>query len=257
MNTFVQGVWEACGRPAPHLALEAVPPGLGAYCRQCGAPITEGARREVWEGSNYTNQNRSRCHEGTHICGPCVYVCGRLSPVPGRPPKAGKANGGNFRNYSHWLVETPAGVEYGNASKGEKPAILAFLRAPKVGPWGCGIADSGQKHVIPWVPINGPGLAGRVLFEETLVTLPSTPAGWTLVDAITAMLDAGVTKEELATGAYSTMTLMQLAPMVDAFEARWSGVRGGSWFDLALWLSQRNEAAQPQGGRRGGRIGRR
>jgi len=213
------------------------------------------------------------------VCEPCVYFCARLSPVPGRPPgkcsackgsgrheragckhcKRGKphdttgaclkcegsganALGGNFRNVSH-LYDESAPVPYVNASKGEKPAHIDFLRAPHAGVWFAAIAESGQKHVLPWAPVNPPGSRGRVLFDEQTIALPDA-AGWRIVDDLIALLTAGATKEEIERGDYGPHAWSRCEARIRAFEADWGDrLRGGDWFALALWLAQRDEDA--------------
>jgi hypothetical protein len=192
-------------------------------------------------GANFVGQSKVRCPASDHVCEACCYISSRLSAVPGRPAKEGKKLGGNFRNYSH-LFDAARSPAYANASKGEKPIVLEFLRAEHRGEWFAAIAESGQKHVLPWTPMNPPCARGRVLFEEAVVTLPP-PAGWLMVDDMVALLTAGATKDEIERGDYGPRAWSLARPQIDRFEHAWSGERGGGWFDLALWLSQRDEAA--------------
>lgn len=226
-------LWQAIGSPPAESCIDLP---FGSRCWQCGAPTSRGLEVQDWMGSNYTSQNRTRSPAAEHVCEACVFICSRTSPVPGREAKEGKKFGGNYRNYSHLY---DAG-RYLNASKGEKPAILAFLRGPKVGPWFAAIADSGQKHVIPWTPVNLAG-RGRVMFDETEIALPNAE-GWALVDDMAALLTAGATKEEIAEGTYGPRVWTLCREQMEAFEARWGGQRGPAWFALALWLAQRDEA---------------
>jgi len=234
-----------------------------SVCWVCGDQTVRALRRADWMGATYTGQNKVRAPSSPWICEPCVYLHSRSAPVPGRPPAVGKTFGGNFRNYSHFCEETPSGVVYENASKGEKPKILAFLRRPKRGVWFGAVADSGQKHVIPWTPLNGPGARGRVLFDEQVVELPDAD-GWRLVDDMAALLTAGATKEEIATNAYGPGAWWRCRDALVAVENAWGSRRHGAWFGLALWLAQRDEAAVAERQKservektaRGGRIGR-
>lgn len=205
-----------------------------------GMRVGHGARE--WGGSSYTGQSKVRSPSSRHVCEPCVYLHSRITPVPGRPAAEGKKFGGNWRNYSH-LFEQGAATPYQNASKGEKPLIRAFLRAPHAGLWFAAIADSGQKHVLPWAPLNPGGSTGRVLFDETVVDLPRDPAGWGLVDDMTALLTAGATKDEIVTGRYESGAWMRCGSAIGAFESRHAGARHGSFFTLAVWLAQRDEEA--------------
>lgn len=209
-------------------------------CWVCAGRDTHGMPRDDWNSASFTGQNRVRAPASKWVCSACVWVCARLSPVPGRPPKDGKQYGGNFRNYSHAYD----GGEYANFSKGEKAGLLAWLRAPRRGLWWAAIADSGQKHVIPWAPLNPPGTRrGSVLFEEQVVTLPMQ-AGWALVERMTALLTAGATKDEIASGDYTSRAWQLCGDALPRFEDEWARQRRGSaWFALALWLAQRDEAA--------------
>jgi hypothetical protein len=188
-------------------------------------------------GSNYTDQNRVRNPIGAHVCEACCYVHSRTSPVLGRPPKEGKAFGGNFRNYSHFWED---GIGYVNASKGEKPAILAFISRAHRGAWFAAIADSGQKHVLPFAPMNGPGPGGLLIFEEAIVAVPAVVS---LPGEMSALLTAGATKEEIERGDYRPATWQRCGDAARTFEARNGFQRGSSWFALSVWLAQRDEEA--------------
>jgi hypothetical protein len=140
--------------------------------------------------------------------------------------------------WTHLVV----GASHVRANKGGKPAIRDFLRRVHQDTWFAAIADTGQKHILPWTPVNAPGSTGRVLFEEAFVTLPRDASGWHLVDVLADALTDGATKEELGTGAYGARAWQLLgAGRIRAVERVVSTERGGTWFDLALWLAQRDE----------------
>lgn len=238
-----QILWQHIGSPRSEDCADLPAP---EPCWVCAGPAVRGMRvghgAREWGGSSYTGQNKVRSPASTHVCEACVHLHSRITPVPGRPAAEGKKFGGNWRNYSH-LYDDGAPVPYQNASKGEKPLIRAFLRAPHAGTWFAAIADSGQKHVLPWAPINPGGSTGRVLFDETVIDLPRTPAGWGLVDDMTALLTAGATKDEITTGRYESGAWSRCAAAIQAFESAHAGERHGSFFTLAVWLAQRDEEA--------------
>lgn len=224
----------------------------GERCWLCAGEASRGVPVDDWMGANFTGQNRARSPRSTHVCEACVYIAARSSYVPGRPPKEGKKEGGNFRNYSHlhergW-TSPPFGDDgtvcagYVNASKGEKPLIRDFLRREHSGEWFAAIADSGQKHVIPWAPWNAPGMRGVVLFEELLVSLPDAD-GWRMVDDMASLLTAGATKDELESGALTARAWELCGDALADFEERHGPRRHSGWYSLALWLAQRDEAA--------------
>lgn len=219
-----------CGSPRIDSCVEHV-----GRCWLCAGKMARGESVDSWNGASFTGQNRVRSPQSTHVCEACVFVCSRLSPVPGRPAKEGKKFGGNFRNYSHLWEES---VGYSNASKGEKPRIREFLARKHGGIWFAALADSGQKHVIPWAPMNGPGRGGMVLFDEQIVQVPESLA---LVEEMTALLTAGATKEEIGSGDYSARAWQMCGAALRAFESERGPHRGGAWHGLALWLAQRDE----------------
>jgi hypothetical protein len=225
------------GRPAH----EDCAPCDVAACWNCGSPYDRGVELDRLLKASLTDQNTARAPHSTLVCEACVYVRARFSPVPGRLPKEGRENGGRFSNYSH-LLDTAESVPYANASKGEKPVILAFLRRHHAGHWFAAIADSGQKHVLPYAPVNPPGSRGRVRFDDRTISLPDA-AGWALVDDMVALLTAGATKEELASGAYGARAWQLCGEHLASFEHAWGRLRGDAWFALAVWLAQRNEEA--------------
>lgn len=219
-------------------------------CYVCCGPVERGQPVKDWLKTSYTDQNRARNPLATHVCEACVYVHSRTAPVLGRPAKDGKKFGGNFRNYSHLFEDgwvSPAFGEDGarsqgyiNASKGEKPAIREFLRRNHGGIWFAAIADSGQKHVLPFAPMNGPGRGGVVLFDETRVVVPESLE---LVDSMASLLTAGATKDEIERGDYRAATWKRCKPEVITFESEHGSARGAAWFALSLWLAQRDEEA--------------
>lgn len=237
MDSACRIVWRACGSPAVDGC--AAPP-EPTPCYLCGAPVERGQAVRKWMGSGFTDAHRVAAPASGWVCEACVFITSRTSPVPGRPPKPGKKFGGNFRNYSH--LADAAG--YVNASKGEKQVIRDFLARPKRGPWMAAIADSGQKHVIPFTPVNpGDGAAGWVQFDDVRLWWPGEE-GVALVERLTAALTAGATKDEIESGEYRPMTWRRLGPeAVRALEDEIGRLRGGDLLRLAVWLAQRDEEA--------------
>lgn len=192
-------------------------------CYVCGGTAARGMAVSKWQGTNFTGQDRALCPWSHHVCEACVWA------MAGKPPDT-------MRMKSH-LYE--AGVGHAALHKGDKAAILAFLRQPHAGAWWAAIADSGKKHILPATPVNPAGASGRVRFEERTVALPARgEGGWSLVDDIAALLGDGVTKREVDAGSYSPRSYEAARARVEAFERRWRGSRGEAWFALALWLAQ-------------------
>lgn len=224
-----QITWRAHGSPTSDGCVAAE-----GRCYLCGGTVLRGVKVEAWMGGNFTDQARAACPPASHVCEACVYITSRVSPVLGRPPKEGKEFGGNFRNYSHMGDERG----YLNASKGEKGAIRDFLARDHGGVWFASIADSGQKHVLPFARLNGPGRAGVALLDDMLVSVPNEMS---LVADMTRLLTAGATKETIESGSYNDGAWRRCEDAIRDFERRRSAERGSGWFLLALWLAQRDE----------------
>ena len=233
-----QAVYEASGSPPVDGTTLVLG---GGVCWQCGGSLVLGVPVHKWMGKGYTSQTDARAAHSSWICPACVFVSSRTSPVPGRPPKPGKKMGGNFRNYSHMAELGRRGWRYVNASKGEKDLLRGFLLAPHVGSWFCAVADSGQKHVLPFAPVNPAGsCAGVVRFEESDVAVPES-AGEDVAE-ITELLTAGGTKDGILSGQHSPYLWQRCPDHVRRFEDEVGRrLRGGGWFRLAVWLAQRDE----------------
>lgn len=209
-------------------------------CWICGGISTRNVERARFNGSQFVGQNRVRAWASPWVCEACACVMAWLTPpimpVPGRTSKDDAKRAPTWRNYT--VLVDDRGVLA--LTKGEKPAIRDWLRAPKVGAWFAAIADSGQKHVVPWAPVN-PSVARveRVLFEERELAI----GDWALLDAITHLLTVGASKETLATGQYTSHQYQLCGEAIDRFEMTHSRDRASAWWDLALWLAQRDEAA--------------
>lgn len=233
MKTASRLIWECHGSPVRSECVEH-----SGICWLCGGAMARGELASSWAAKSFTGHGRVRVPAATHVCEPCCFVCSRIAPVLGRPAKEGKKFGGSFRNYSHLWSESEG---YANASKGEKPLIRDFLSRKHRGAWFAAIADSGQKHVIPFAPVNPPGTRrGVVLFDEQIVAVPGDQS---LVKHTMDLLTSGATKEEILDGKYRQQTWLRCERSIQTFESAWSNERGSAWFGLAIWLAQRDEEA--------------
>lgn len=226
-------LWRACGSHSTPKAVDLPRDADGDWrlCRICagscdgrGIPVAE------WDGAAALGV-KARYPRGQAVCEPCLWIMARHTKFPGKT--------GNTRNYS-WLLAS--GESPLVASKGEKPSMLAWLRRPHKAPWFAAIADSGQKHVVPFAPLNGGSGTPRIIFEEAIIELPKHISGWFIVDDLAALLTAGATKEEVERGEYAG-ALSRCEDEVRAFEARYAHLRGSAWFALVVFLAQRDEAA--------------
>lgn len=204
----------------------------GARCRVCGHPCARAMAYNRFQGQNFTDQNKLRDWSSDLICEPCVWAHAWNVP-PGLPPPAPGKKGLNLRLFSHFWHDG----QYHAWNKANKREMRDWLRAPKTGPWFAAIAESGQKHVLPWTPLNR-GMRGAVRFEEATVRVGDLG----MIDAMSSLLTAGATKEEIETGHYGPRAWQLAQAPVEWFEEECGRAgRGGQWFALALWLAQRDE----------------
>ena len=254
------------------------------YCYFCGGECKRGVPVEDWFKSSFTDQNRARCPSASHVCQACSHITLWTAP-PGRPPgkcpsctgtgkitkiqKKGKSKnakvgdpcescegsgvsckGYNWRLFSHlyeenWQQSGQQAPGYVNCTKGDKPLIRAFLDRAHSGKWFAAIADSGQKHILPLTRWNfgSNTSAGIVMFDEAEVQIPGDVS---LIAITCDLLTAGATKDEILSGDYRLATIERCGDSVRVFERIARDERGGNWFDLAVWLAQRDEAAVEQ-----------
>lgn len=223
MKSPSQIAWDSWGRPEVRGVVD-----IDGCCWLCGAHAVRGAPDSAGVAKTFLDHRRCLGEPGV-VCAACMAAMSkRQFSIEG----AGKAAPTNL---SHWYG---AGV-YEFGSKGDKGRMREFLLRDKVGPWFASIADSGQKHLLPFAQMNpGGGVAGRVIFETEVVTVP-TDAGDDIA-RIVRMLDAGVSKSCIASGDYYPRQIMKVGEeAIEEFEAWASPLRGSGWFDLAVWISQK------------------
>lgn len=210
-----------------------------ALCWVCGVVQPRTLPLKRWPASKSATQEKSKALHATRVCEPCVWSCMWVLP-PGME-KPAKGRGPNLCLYTHLYDER--GYRYEN--KATKPAILSWLREPKHGAWFACIADSGKKQTVPFSQMNHAGVvAGMVRFEDRNVRMPSSVDGWRIVDECADLLTAGATKGEVESGEYRPGTYERCAATVRAFESEHARrARGSAWFDLVVWLAQRDEEA--------------
>lgn len=192
-------------------------------CYVCACPWPRSQPVVDWMGTNFTGQGLVLAPTSPLICEACVWA------MAGKPPHT-------LRSWCHLFD----GRGYVRVNKGDKPAIREWLRGAHEGPWFAAIADSGKKHVLPFSPVNVPGMGGRIRFEDEEVALPRDD-GWRILDDATELLTLGATKAEIEPGRYGPRAWSLCPDAIAAFEDAWSGLRHGAWFRLVLWLAQRDE----------------
>lgn len=194
MNTPARLMYQAAGSPTcPKPTTEAHGP-----CWVCALPC-EGSgvlvRKAV--GESFTDHANVAVPDSDYICVPCTWA------LSGKPPNT----------FRLWTViwRTDKQLKNGNAKAPLfPPACLTakndltelvniLLNPPRDGsPWFAAIADSGQKHVLPFTPLNH-GPYWNVRFEDETIHGSPLEFGQTL-SVVATLYAAGFNREEIATG---------------------------------------------------------
>lgn len=229
----------ACGSP-PVEGSDALPP--GSVCATCGFPAVRGMPMRKWSGAESLILDKLTAPGSPYACEACVFACAWIAP-PGRTAKEGQSRGPAPSQYSHLIVTDNAGkvVRYANASKGEKPVILGWLRERFAGPWWLVIADMGKKQLIPWAQWNlsTTGAGATVHLDDEAVSVGDLA----LPGAMAEMLTLGATKASMERGDYASGEWARCGEALRAFERTYGHWRGSGWWRMSLWLAQRDEDA--------------
>jgi len=208
-------LWQAAGTPTYDESHAGI-------CRACGES-GRGLLFDGWVKDTFTDHNRLL--PGDILCAACQFTFDDAQPL--LTQRTGKDKPQRMRNYSHFVV----GGKWLPLSKGQKREMLACLRR---NPTAAVIATSGQKHIIfraqaGWWQVEEQGL---------LPNLRSMDANLALVEPLYAVFS----KEEIDSGRYQQKRMMEfgLAKFLQ-IETALKAWRGSVYFDLALFLAQKEE----------------
>lgn len=171
--------WELAGRPRRDSLAVSLLPGR---CAVCGvtAEETVPARATVGCGT-FTDQDRLADRSADATCYPCAWA------LAGRPPAS-------LRN---WTVACAPGAGLGKlnpksaavvasprpglllTARDDMRAVARLLASPPDGPWCVAVAESGQKHSLPWTPVNHGARGWRVRMDA--LDVHGTPADFAAV----------------------------------------------------------------------------
>lgn len=190
-DTASQMVWRLAGRPSVEGGDD-----VGVECAMCGrdAQITFAARKAL--GTNYTDHYEMARRDSDRVCDTCVWACSgkppntlRMWSVLARPDRPVPT--------SH--PKAPCGSEHLYlTARNDMRAIVNTLADPPDGVWLVSIAESGQKHHVPYAAVNTGRGQWCVRMDGLDVT--ATPADFRRVfSQVVALRHAGFAADEIET----------------------------------------------------------
>jgi hypothetical protein len=184
MLTAVRMAWAAAGQPAHPKAA-----GPAAGCVVCGTGHHRTLRAKDALGANFDILTATRPDLST-VCEPCAWA------LAGKPPLT-------LRMWSILTTEStplpPSDVKAPYPSDGrlhlcnrrDQSAIITALTSPPPSMWACSVAVSGQKHLLPYTPVNTPS-ADTILVRFEACTVETTPGEIAaLIGAVASLRVAG------------------------------------------------------------------
>lgn len=187
-------LWDDARRP--HATKPA--PLYSGPCYLCGetSPTGTAIARKDALGPGFTDHDQAKRRDATHVCVPCVWLLG------GKPPDTFRLWSVVYRTDRIAAPSNPkATYDHGPhthcTSKSDVSEIVDVLLSPPDGPWICGVADSGQIHILPWSTINR-GREWSVLYERVRVDSDSNTFARVLYH-VTSLLAAGFIREDVET----------------------------------------------------------
>lgn len=204
-------------------------------CAICGATCSAGVEYRRWQGSGFTGQTALARPGSAIVCAACVWSTSWVAP-PGYPVDPAKPKGPRLSQFCH-LWDAAGGYWY--AERGERARIREWIAARGAEPWFAALATDGKKHSLPYTPVNLPGARpARIQLGEETADLPA----WEMVGAMDALLDAGASRREIASGEYHALRWRDAGDDLLAFEAAHGARRHSATFRAALCLADETRA---------------
>lgn len=162
-------VWDLAGQPQRQsLTLQDVP----GVCAMCGAEVEQSMATKDVLGGNFTDQYLLARPDSGRVCYACTWVCS------GKPPDTVRmwtvlARPDTTLPPSH--PKAPISSDHVHlTARNDMRAVVQTLADPPDGPWLVSVAESGQKHHVPYAQINHS--RGRWRVRMDALDVSATPA---------------------------------------------------------------------------------
>lgn len=200
MLTAVRMAWTAAGEPA-HPKARDVPGG----CVVCGIDHPRTLRAPDALGKNYDILTAARPELGT-VCEPCAWA------LAGKPPHTLRmwsilTTAATPLPASDAKAPYPSDGRLHLCNRRDQAAIVSVVTSPPQDSWACAVAVSGQKHLLPYTPVNHPG-SGRIIVRFEACDVETTPVEVAaLIGACAALRLAGHSPDSIHAGTPSVPAL--------------------------------------------------
>jgi hypothetical protein len=187
-------------------------------------------------GESFTDHAEVAVPAASNVCVPCVWA------LSGKPPDT-------FRLYSViWRTDRPLSASHPKAvrvasgshltAKNDLSEVRSILLDPPTdgSPWFCAIADSGQKHVVPFTPTNRGANQWVIRLERDDIHGSPAELG-SLLHCCAVLYAAGFNREEILNGRPRAGKLIKAGFEFWRERDRFLNPRRGSaLLDLAVFL---------------------
>jgi len=226
-----QLIWRLAGHPSPAAAssashLTAHP----ARCSACGHQDDVTATADKFLGPNFADRGLLR-FPSSRVCRACAWC------LSGRPPSTLRlwtVIASSERRYpSHpkaWL-QVPGLTLTNRANPGPVATLLAD---PPSGEWVCAVSISGQRHIVPFAPVNhGPGKWVVMLEQAPIAADPQT---WRYVHShVLALRRLGIPADAISSREPRFIRTTESLAQWRDHDAALNGWHSSPLVQLALW----------------------
>ena len=226
-------VWGCAGSPEITLAnvakLVTDTPG---QCAVCGSEAERTADINRALGANFSDRSHLAVHT-SRVCPACLWCCSGKPPTSLRMWSIIAAPGVDLppSNPKAWLQGTPGLLLFNRSNPGPLAALLAD---PPLGQWCASVAYSGQKHVLPYTPINTVRGEWTIRAEDHYMT--ATPGQWQAVHAAALGLRRlGVPADDVLAGAPRYLKTRSDLTRWSDLDRHLTGWHNSPILSLALW----------------------
>jgi hypothetical protein len=219
---------------------------MSDLCYLCGKPGSQPLSLK----DSFTAHSIAKCPDSKHLCDRCHWViplrCWYLNPNK-------NAWGKLFsRNWS-WLFQGEKVISpiiAGDRGEGKdklpivsslptRAEIRGWLLNPPEPPFTIVVAESGQKHLVPFAPEAHSRDYFPILFEMDTLYISSGFRG--ILEQFEELMRLGFGKTEILTGEYRSETLKNCLEEWDKIESIISQQRGSRLFELVAHVAQKPE----------------